>query len=72
MKITIESTDMLTDVRGCRCRVWRGVTEAGAKCDLAIALIRAPLEEKAEEFQRELATLSDPDESLMVSMRQVW
>ncbi|HZL29188.1 MAG TPA: hypothetical protein VFC39_21870 [Acidobacteriaceae bacterium] len=57
MKITIESTDILTEIDGAMCRVWRGVTERGVQCDLAIAMLRVLVEADHAEFQAELASI---------------
>jgi hypothetical protein len=57
MKITIESTDIITDIDGVMCRVWRGVTERGVQCDLAIPRLRVLREDDHREFEDELAAL---------------
>ena len=41
MTITIESTNLTTQVRGVTCRIWRGRTSSGVDCDLAIPVLRA-------------------------------
>jgi hypothetical protein len=70
MKMTIESTDMITEIAGVSCRIWRGVTGEGIRCDLAIPLIRVREETDRSEFEAELAALPEP--ATVVSMRQVW
>jgi hypothetical protein len=72
MKITIESTDMITEIAGVSCRVWRGVTERGIRCDLAIPMIRVREEADSKEFDEALRALPAPQDSVVVNMRQVW
>jgi hypothetical protein len=72
MKMTIESTDMITEIAGVSCRIWRGVTEEGIRCDLAIPLIRVREEADRSEFEAELRSLPAPRDATVVSMRQVW
>jgi hypothetical protein len=72
MKITIESTEMITEVARVTCRVWRGVTEGGVACDLAIPMIRAREDADRAEFEAELQKLPEPTKALVVDMRQVW
>lgn len=70
MKIAIESTDMFTDLDGTPCRIWRGVTEQGVPCDLAIALIRIGDGANLAQMEAELRTMPPP--RLVVSMRDVF
>lgn len=72
MKMTIESTDMITEIAGVSCRIWRGETEHGICCDLAIPLIRVREEEDRAEFEEQLRSLPAPQDATVVSMRQVW
>jgi hypothetical protein len=62
MRITIESTDKLTEIGGVTCRVWRGVTERGVECDLAIPLLRVAYGADARQFDRELGEMPAPTE----------
>lgn len=71
MKITIESTHMLTRVGGLPCRVWRGVTERGIACELAIPLVRVREDANCAEFEAELKELSALREEV-VDMRFIW
>lgn len=40
MKLTIESTDELTQLDNATCRVWHGTTENGVPCVLYVRAIR--------------------------------
>ena len=60
MKITIESTDQLTDVEGVPVRVWRGVTEGGARCIVLVHRLAVHESEPAEAFERELKRMAVP------------
>jgi hypothetical protein len=70
MKITIESTDMVTTVSGARCRVWRGVTEGGTQCDVAVPMIRVREDADRAQFEKELEGIEPPSEA--VSFRHIW
>jgi hypothetical protein len=72
MQMTIESTDMITEINGVSCRVWRGVTTKGIRCDLVIPMIRVREEADQRQFEKELRSLPAPHEATVVSMRQVW
>lgn len=61
MKLTIESTEQMTDVPGqqigspsTRCRVWKGKTEDGTPCVLFVHLIAVERTEDQAEFEAEL------------------
>lgn len=66
MKITIESTDIMAEVNGRECRVWRGVTERGVQCDVAVPLLRVKSEADQAQFEEELKRLP------AVSFRHIW
>jgi hypothetical protein len=72
MKITIESTDMITVINGTPCRIWRGVTAGGTKCDVAIPLIRVVNGSDHAEFEEELREMPAPGECQAVSFRSIW
>lgn len=72
MKMTIESTDKITEIAGVSCRVWRGVTEHGIRCDLAIPMIRVREDADRREFEDQLKTLPSLQDAIVVDMRQVW
>jgi hypothetical protein len=57
MIIKIESTGMIGSFRGVACRVWRGVTESGIKCDLLVPILRVKLEADQAEFEAELEAM---------------
>ncbi len=54
MKITIESTDKLTNYDGTPVRVWEGVTAGGAKCYVFVRALAVHKTQNASEFEREL------------------
>jgi hypothetical protein len=54
MKITIEATEKLTKIDGVPVRLWHGLTETGARCEVFVHLIAVPKQENAEQFEREL------------------
>jgi hypothetical protein len=54
MKITIESTDQLTDFEGVPVRVWKGVTERGAECFVFVHRIAVDNSQDAAQFELEL------------------
>ena len=54
MRITIESTEKLTDYDGVQVRVWEGVTEGGAKCFVFVRALAVHQSQDAAEFEREL------------------
>lgn len=69
MKITIESTNQITEINGPYCRVWKGVTDSGTKCFVFIPLIAVHNSENQEEFARELQEKLPPGS--VISLRQV-
>jgi hypothetical protein len=71
MKITIESTDMMVEVQGVPCRMWRGVTEGGVGCDVAVRILRVRTDSDRAEFERELKEMPEPRLGA-VSFRSVW
>lgn len=70
MKITIESTEMLTEIDGRKCRVWRGVTERGVQCDVLVTRLRVRSDADCTQFENELQEMGEP--RLVVDMRHVW
>lgn len=42
MRMTIESTDLITRIDGVPARLWKGELEDGSPCDLLIHLRRVP------------------------------
>ncbi len=64
MKVTLESTTKIIEVRGTQVRIWEGVTENGIPCYAAIALIAHHKDDdhRNEEFVRDLAEQKEPSE----------
>jgi hypothetical protein len=60
VKITMESTDIFTEWHGVPCRVWRGITEGGVKCDVMVPTMRVREDHDRAEFERDLRSLPDP------------
>ncbi len=63
MKLVIESTSILTVLRGVPVRLWHGQTESGQLCKLLVAAIAAT-PESALELEAELTALVTPSESI--------
>jgi hypothetical protein len=65
MRITIESTDMMTTAEKLGLhgpvRVWRGKTDGGASCLVFVASIGAAEGDDAAQLERELRELSTPE-----------
>lgn len=72
MRISIESTDMMTEVQGVTCRIWRGVTERGTRCELVVPLIRVKRGENAAELDAELKKLPGADVARKVGIFDPW
>jgi len=62
MKVTLQSTSMITTIGGTKARVWEGETEGGIKCYAAIALIahHKDDDQRAQEFTQSLAEVVPP------------
>lgn len=71
MKITMFSTDVMTEVDGRQCRVWRGVTERGIACDVCVPLLRVRKEADQAQFEQELKSMPEP-RLPAVSFRHIW
>lgn len=54
MKITIESTEKMANVRGAPARVWTGMTEQGIRCFVFVSLIAVRGDQDSTEFDRDL------------------
>ena len=72
MKITIESTDLITEMQGISCRVWRGVTERGTKVELLAPLIRVARNADASQLEQELKELPAPEVMRRVGIFDPW
>jgi hypothetical protein len=66
MKITIESTDQLTDFDGAPVRVWNGVTEKGTRCYVLIRAIAVRLDQDRDELDRDLMEIPPPRPGLKI------
>ncbi len=55
MKITIESTDLLTTYMGAPVRVWTGTTARGIPCVVLVRTLAVREDRDQSEFERELA-----------------
>jgi hypothetical protein len=62
VKITIESTDVLTRVNGQECRVWKGTTEGGIALTAFIPALAVDAREDVSQFERELIETAPPQE----------
>lgn len=60
MKITIESTDMLTHIDGVPVRLWVGVTEQGTACKVFVHRVAVHNNHDAEQFEKELKEQIQP------------
>jgi hypothetical protein len=61
MKITIESTEMVTELDGVQVRLWEGTTEAGTPCKVFVHRVAVHKSQDSAEFDRELnETLQPP------------
>ena len=60
MKITIESTTLVVEANGIKCRVWQGDTSKGVKVKCLIPLIAAQLGEDLSEFNADLREQGAP------------
>jgi hypothetical protein len=72
MKMTIESTDLITEVQNITCRIWRGVTEAGTAVDVVVPLIRVRANAKAEDLERELKEIPAREVARSVGLFDKW
>ena len=54
MKITITSTDKLTEIDGVPGRIWLGVTDAGTPCFVFVHRVMVKKTEDQAQFEREL------------------
>jgi len=71
VKIAIASTDMITNVKGVRVRVWNGVTERGTKCVVFVHALRANADADLREFEAELKEEPCPYPDRYIDMRHI-
>ena len=62
MKITMTATPIMTEVDDVPVRVWEGVTEGGARCQVYVCRIALPPGQDAAEFETELRETLPPGE----------
>ena len=60
MKITIESTDKITQIGDVPVRVWSGMTEAGVPCFVFVHRLAVRNGEDQSQFDAELREMSPP------------
>ncbi len=63
MRLTIEPTAQIVELNGVQCRVWKGSSDRGTRCDLFIALIAVADDEGLDAqavFSRELLEKKAP------------
>ncbi len=61
MKVTLNSTTLITELNGIPCRVWEGETETGIKCHAYITRIAIDKDEpRAWEFEKKLIECDPP------------
>jgi hypothetical protein len=71
VKITIESTDTLTLLEGRRVRLWEGVTEAGAKVWVFVALISVDADEDTAELDAELIEMFRTEAARFIPFEEI-
>jgi hypothetical protein len=71
VKITIESTHIISEVNGRPARVWRGVTDKGVLCDVFVTAIRVRSDADSSQFEAELKEIR-MQETRVMDIRQVW
>lgn len=54
MRLTIDSTDQVTEINGAKARVWRGKSERGVECLCFMTCIAVADDSDHSEFEREL------------------
>lgn len=69
MKLTIESTDVVTTMDGIPVRLWHGVTADGIPCKVFVHRIAVALEQDARAFEQDLEEHLPPGR--FVSLRHV-
>lgn len=69
MKITIESTENLTQIEGVPVRLWEGVTEGGVRCKVFIHRLAVHHDDNATQFDAELKEQLQP--GVPIDLRQI-
>lgn len=60
MRLTMESTDVITEIEGVPVRLWKATTESGVECVAYVHRIAVAPDADASEFERELRTQAPP------------
>jgi hypothetical protein len=68
MKVTLESTDILTHIDHVPVRLWEGVTEKGARCRFFVHRVEVAEGQDATEFDRELREQHPPGRYLPLAL----
>jgi hypothetical protein len=71
VKITIESTDVITTIDGVPVRLWCGITEQGTRCDVFVVRIGAVVGAASEVLARELRKMPEPIELKLSEIRDL-
>lgn len=71
VKITMESTNQLTQIDGVTVRLWHGVTDKGTKCEVFVRVIAVHKLESQAEFERELREQMPPANDRVISLRHI-
>jgi hypothetical protein len=62
MRLTIESTNMITTIDGRPCRIWKGRTESGREVDVFVHRIATADLAAQAELEREMIEMGRPVE----------
>jgi len=60
MRITIESTEKITELDGVKVRVWDGVTEKGIHCKVFVHRLAVRDMQDTTQFEQELKEMPEP------------
>ena len=71
MKLTITSTDLLTEIGGVPVRAWRGLAEDGTECTVFVHRVAVATRQDTTAFDRELSEVAAPENTRVVDLRQV-
>lgn len=71
MKITMTSTETLTDIDGVPVRLWEGVTEGGVACKVFVHRLAVHKDDDASAFERELQEKLPPSRGRLVPLSAI-
>ena len=71
LKLTIEPTDLLTEVDGVPVRLWRGTTPQGHPVQVFVRNLASNVPAAQAELARVLREVEEPRELRRVSLRQI-